>query len=173
MRPAFLALIASLAAAGSVAYAATPDNAANSTGPKTGASAPVTDASLPPNKAPVGAPVRPLTNVPSIVLKGVGGNTYPGEAFFEKARNGTAVRIQSRDVQHAPMPAMIARGDCAARASSLYKLKPVVDGVSITTLPNVSFAQLTRTKTTVRVEQPGGKGDALCGVIQPSEVQTR
>jgi hypothetical protein len=165
MRQTLPALIVAL----TVAASATASRSQGIT-PTSAASAPVTSASLPPQQAPVGRPVRPLTNLPSIVLQPEGSNKFPGEAFFEKAGKGTAVRIQSRLVQQTPMPAMIARGDCGKPGSRVYGLKPVVDGVSMTTLPNVTFDQLSKGTMTVRVELPRGKGDAFCGrIVAPEE----
>lgn len=168
-----LALIALILAGCAHAATQTSDNAANTRNPSDTASAPVSDASAPPNKAPVGAPQRPLTNVPSFTLEPLGAEKYPAIAFLEKAGDGTAVRIVSRDVRPQPMPARLVKGDCKSKGTTLYALSPVKDGQSITTLPKLKYDSITTMKAwSVRVETASG-GDAQCGMPQTNYEPTR
>ena len=169
-----LALLAALVLVGcGNTSSQTSDTHANTTNPDAAASAPVTDASVPPNKAPVGAPVRPLTNVPSFSLEPEGSEKLPAIAFLEKAGNGTAVRIVDRDSKPQAMPAKIVAAACKSTGTTIADLKPVKDGQSITTLPNLRYDKITTMKNwSVRVESPGG-GDAQCGTPQTNYEPTR
>ena len=144
----------------------------NTNSTKQNPNAPVTDASAKPNQNPLGAPVRPLTNLPSLTLAGVNGNDEPGEAFFEKAGNGTAVRVLSRAVQPGvQLSADLARGTCP-NGQTVYKLNPLHGNDSITTLPNVPLEKLESSHLAVRVLKDGKVIE--CGVIgSQGEMKTK
>jgi hypothetical protein len=138
------------------------DNHANTT--KQDASAPVTDATAAGSANPVGAPVRPLADLPSIQLAPQSGTGEPGIAFFVRSGKGTGVRIATRAVQPGvKLSADLARGGCGAGARTAYQLQPVRGNDSTTVLAALSYENVQTSGLAVRVLENGKV--IQCGVI--------
>lgn len=130
------------------------DNHANTT--KQDATAPVTDATASVRSNPAGAPVRPLTDLPSTQLAPQNGTGEPGIVFLEKVEKGTGVRIVTRAVQPGvKLSADVARGGCTPQATTAYKLQPVRGNDSTTVLSAITPEALQSGGFAVRVFQNG------------------
>ncbi len=130
------------------------DNHANTT--KQDASAPVTDATASVHSNPAGAPIRPLSDLPSTQLAPQNGTGEPGIVFLEKVGTGTGVRIVTRAVQPGvTLAADIARGGCTPQATTAYKLQPVRGNDPTTVLSAITPEALQKGGFGVRVFENG------------------
>jgi hypothetical protein len=121
---------------------------------------------------PEGNPNRPLTNLPSTNLSGVGPNAAPGLAFFETAKDGVVVRVQTLATPAPSMVAEIDKGTCPNGGSRLYALKRFAGNASITTLRGVNLNQIRKPGVVIRIVR-GGKTIDCGNALTPDLLKTR
>src|SRR5438552_1862558 len=92
-------------------------------------------------------PIKPITvtlrDVPST-------NQVRGTVSFQGLPGGVAVQISLKAAGPGPDPAVIGMGTCTTY-KKLYGLKPVVNGLSNTTIPRANLSQLLKTPHAVVV----------------------
>ena len=110
---------------------------------------------------------KPLTNLPSANLAGVGKNAMPGIAFFESAKNGVTIRVQTEANPAPEMTAEIDRGSCPKGGKRLYALRTFTGNASITTLRGVTADAIRKPGVVIRVIR--GKTTIECGPARGAE----
>jgi hypothetical protein len=109
---------------------------------------------------------RNFPNANTITLAPVNGNSYPGEALFERKPNGVTVLVKARGVNDRRQTVEIDRGACGKPATMERILKPLVDGSSTTFVPGVHAESWQDGKHSLRVKDPATHGGvSLCGTI--------
>ena len=109
---------------------------------------------------------RNFPNANTITLAPVNGNSYPGEALFERKPNGVTVLVKARGVNDRRQTAEIDRGACGKRGTTERVLKPVVDGSSTTFIPGAHVESWQDGNHSLRVKDPATHGRvSLCGTI--------
>ena len=108
-----------------------------------------------------GNPKHPLTNLPSTNLAGVGKNAMPGIAFYESAKNGVTIRVQTEANPAPAMTAEIDQGKCPNGGKRLYALRAFTGNASITTLRGVGVDRIRKPGNVIRVIR--GRTTIECG----------
>lgn len=109
---------------------------------------------------------RNFPNANTITLAPVNGNSYPGEALFERKSNGVTVLVKSRAVNDRRQTVEIDRGRCGKPGTVESTLKPLVDGTSTTFVSGVKLESWQDGKHSLRVKDPATHGSvSLCGTI--------